>query len=131
MAEIILFANLINGSVEISAQNHNYAVEPESLSNGVEVTHVNLNDGSCVSLAFPQRKLWSLQYHPHPEASPGPHESDLGASFCFILLMIPITNLIFRHTNHYYFTNMQHFPSSVENAIDLFRNVYQCVCYYL
>ncbi|KAM0022555.1 putative carbamoyl-phosphate synthase (glutamine-hydrolyzing) [Helianthus debilis subsp. tardiflorus] len=52
--------NLINGSVEISAQNHNYAVEPESLSSGLEVTHVNLNNGSCVSLAFLQRKLWSL-----------------------------------------------------------------------
>ncbi|MFS7910680.1 hypothetical protein Hanom_Chr02g00109051 [Helianthus anomalus] len=51
--------------------------------------------------------------------------------FCFILFMVPITNLIFQHANHYYFTNMQHFPSSVENAIDLFRNVYQCVCYYL
>ncbi|KAJ0575320.1 putative carbamoyl-phosphate synthase (glutamine-hydrolyzing) [Helianthus annuus] len=67
--------NLRNGSVEISAQNHNYAVDPESLPSGVEVTHVNLNDGSCAGLAFPQRKLMSLQYH--PEASPGPHDSDL------------------------------------------------------
>lgn len=66
--------NLRNGSVEISAQNHNYAVDPASLPNGVEVTHVNLNDGSCAGLAFPQRKLMSLQYH--PEASPGPHDSD-------------------------------------------------------
>ncbi|KAI3713308.1 hypothetical protein L1987_71883 [Smallanthus sonchifolius] len=67
--------NLRNGSVEISAQNHNYAVDPESLPSGVEVTHVNLNDGSCAGLAFPQQKLMSLQYH--PEASPGPHDSDL------------------------------------------------------
>ncbi|KAL8261328.1 hypothetical protein R6Q59_025377 [Mikania micrantha] len=67
--------NLRNGSVEISAQNHNYAVDPESLPYGVEVTHVNLNDGSCAGLAFPQQKLMSLQYH--PEASPGPHDSDL------------------------------------------------------
>ncbi|KAL0343134.1 UNVERIFIED_CONTAM: Carbamoyl-phosphate synthase small chain, chloroplastic, partial [Sesamum angustifolium] len=67
--------NIRNGRVEISAQNHNYAVDPESLPEGVEVTHVNLNDGSCAGLAFPQQKLMSLQYH--PEASPGPHDSDL------------------------------------------------------
>ncbi|XP_057804299.1 carbamoyl-phosphate synthase small chain, chloroplastic-like [Salvia miltiorrhiza] len=66
--------NIRNGRVEISAQNHNYAVDPESLPEGVEVTHVNLNDGSCAGLAFPQQKLMSLQYH--PEASPGPHDSD-------------------------------------------------------
>lgn len=55
-------------------QNHNYAVDPESLPEGVEVTHVNLNDGSCAGLAFPAQKIMSLQYH--PEASPGPHDSD-------------------------------------------------------
>ncbi|XP_042039508.1 carbamoyl-phosphate synthase small chain, chloroplastic-like [Salvia splendens] len=66
--------NILNGRVEISAQNHNYAVDPESLPEGVEVTHVNLNDGSCAGLAFPQQKVMSLQYH--PEASPGPHDSD-------------------------------------------------------
>lgn len=67
--------NLRSGRVEISAQNHNYAVDPASLPKGVQVTHVNLNDGSCAGLAFPERKLMSLQYH--PEASPGPHDSDL------------------------------------------------------
>ncbi|XP_022884508.1 carbamoyl-phosphate synthase small chain, chloroplastic-like [Olea europaea var. sylvestris] len=66
--------NLRNGRVEISAQNHNYAVDPNSLPEGAEVTHVNLNDGSCAGLAFSQLKLMSLQYH--PEASPGPHDSD-------------------------------------------------------
>ncbi|NP_001312492.1 carbamoyl-phosphate synthase small chain, chloroplastic-like [Nicotiana tabacum] len=66
--------NLRNGCVEISAQNHNYAVDPESLPEGVEVTHVNLNDGSCAGLASFKMKLMSLQYH--PEASPGPHDSD-------------------------------------------------------
>ncbi|KAM3269142.1 carbamoyl-phosphate synthase small chain, chloroplastic [Capsicum chacoense] len=66
--------NLRNGCVEISAQNHNYAVDPESLPEGVEVTHVNLNDGSCAGLASSKMKLISLQYH--PEASPGPHDSD-------------------------------------------------------
>ncbi|XP_077228980.1 carbamoyl phosphate synthetase A isoform X2 [Tasmannia lanceolata] len=66
--------NLRNGCVEISAQNHNYAVDPASLPNGVDVTHINLNDGSCAGLAFPAMKIMSLQYH--PEASPGPHDSD-------------------------------------------------------
>ncbi|KAL5731735.1 carbamoyl-phosphate synthase (glutamine-hydrolyzing) [Ranunculus cassubicifolius] len=66
--------NLKNGCVEISAQNHNYAVDPESLPEGVEITHVNLNDGSCAGLAFPALNVMSLQYH--PEASPGPHDSD-------------------------------------------------------
>lgn len=57
-------------------QNHNYAVDPASLPEGVEVTHINLNDGSCAGLAFPSLKIMSLQYH--PEASPGPHDSDPG-----------------------------------------------------
>lgn len=57
-------------------QNHNYAVEPNSLPDGVEVTHVNLNDDSCAGLAYPARNIMSIQYH--PEASPGPHDSDYG-----------------------------------------------------
>lgn len=57
-------------------QNHNYAVDPASLPGGVEVTHVNLNDGSCAGLSFPAMNVMSLQYH--PEASPGPHDSDNG-----------------------------------------------------
>ena len=51
-------------------QNHNYAVDPASLPTGVEVTHVNLNDGSCAGLAYPARNIMSIQYH--PEAGPGP-----------------------------------------------------------
>ncbi|KAL1290844.1 hypothetical protein HN51_059381 [Arachis hypogaea] len=68
--------NLRTGRVEISAQNHNYAVDPATLPKGVEVTHINLNDGSCAGLAFPSQRVMSLQYH--PEASPGPHDSDYG-----------------------------------------------------
>uniref|UniRef100_A0A7N0TSV7 Carbamoyl phosphate synthase small chain, chloroplastic n=1 Tax=Kalanchoe fedtschenkoi TaxID=63787 RepID=A0A7N0TSV7_KALFE len=64
-----------SGRVDISAQNHNYAVDPATLPEGVEVTHINLNDGTCAGLAFPAMKIMSLQYH--PEASPGPHDSDL------------------------------------------------------
>ncbi|KAF7058229.1 hypothetical protein CFC21_065334 [Triticum aestivum] len=63
------------GRVDISAQNHNYAVDPKSLPEGVQVTHINLNDQSCAGLVFPKMKLMSLQYH--PESSPGPHDSDL------------------------------------------------------
>ncbi|GMH24505.1 hypothetical protein Nepgr_026348 [Nepenthes gracilis] len=66
--------DLRNGRVMISSQNHNYAVDPASLPDGVEVTHINLNDGSCAGLAFPAKNVMSLQYH--PEASPGPHDSD-------------------------------------------------------
>lgn len=62
--------------IHINWQNHNYAVDPATLPEGVEVTHINLNDSSCAGLAFPAQKIVSLQYH--PEASPGPHDSDNG-----------------------------------------------------
>ena len=64
------------GRVEISAQNHNYAVDPATLPEGVEVTHINLNDGTCAGLSFPAMNAMSIQYH--PESSPGPHDSDPG-----------------------------------------------------
>ncbi|KAK3280616.1 hypothetical protein CYMTET_11551 [Cymbomonas tetramitiformis] len=67
-------AYLATGRVEISAQNHNYAVDPSTLPDGVEVTHINLNDGTCAGMACPEKMAISLQYH--PEASPGPHDSD-------------------------------------------------------
>ncbi|KAH7352565.1 hypothetical protein KP509_19G051900 [Ceratopteris richardii] len=62
------------GRVEISSQNHNYAVDSASLPEGVEVTHINLNDGSCAGISYPAMKAMSLQYH--PESSPGPHDAD-------------------------------------------------------
>jgi len=54
----------------------------------VKVTHINLNDGSCAGLAFPAQQLMSLQYH--PEASPGPHDSDYGETLktCCLLGLI-------------------------------------------
>ncbi|GLJ31374.1 hypothetical protein SUGI_0629600 [Cryptomeria japonica] len=76
--------DLRSGSVVISAQNHNYAVDPATLPEGVEVTHINLNDGTCAGLAFPALKAMSLQYH--PESSPGPHDSD-PSFFEFVQLM--------------------------------------------
>ncbi|CAI5976061.1 unnamed protein product [Closterium sp. NIES-65] len=66
--------HLASGRVEISAQNHNYAVDPESLPEGVQVTHINLNDGTCAGLAYPALNVISIQYH--PESSPGPHDAD-------------------------------------------------------
>lgn len=63
------------GRIEISAQNHNFAVDPATLPAGVEVTHVNLNDGTCAGMVYPSMKAMSIQYH--PEASPGPHDADV------------------------------------------------------
>jgi carbamoyl-phosphate synthase small subunit len=60
------------GGVEIASHNHNYALDPDSLGSGVEVTHVNLNDGTVGGLAAPERACFSVQYH--PEAGPGPHD---------------------------------------------------------
>ncbi len=63
---------LANGVVEVTSQNHGYAVAADSVS-GAEVTHVNLNDGVIEGLAVPAMRCFSVQYH--PEASPGPHDA--------------------------------------------------------
>ena len=62
------------GRVEISSQNHNFAVDPASLPEEVEVSHINLNDGTCAGMVYPSKRAMTIQYH--PEASPGPHDSD-------------------------------------------------------
>jgi carbamoyl-phosphate synthase small subunit len=59
--------------VEISSHNHGFAVRAESLPAHVEITHVNLNDQCVEGLCAPSLKAFSVQYH--PEASPGPHDS--------------------------------------------------------
>jgi carbamoyl-phosphate synthase small subunit len=62
------------GKIEITAHNHNFAVDPESLNPGeVELTHVDLNDNTLEGLRHRSLPLFSVQYH--PEASPGPHDS--------------------------------------------------------
>ncbi|KAK9817498.1 hypothetical protein WJX74_010739 [Apatococcus lobatus] len=63
------------GRIEISAQNHNYAVNPETFDSGVQVSHINLNDGTCAGIVFPTLQAMGIQYH--PEASPGPHDADI------------------------------------------------------
>jgi carbamoyl-phosphate synthase small subunit len=65
--------DLTTGKVEITSQNHGFAVRPESLPAGVEATHVSLFDGSLEGLSLRERPVFSVQYH--PEASPGPQDS--------------------------------------------------------
>ena len=66
--------NLKTGLVEISTQNHGFAVKEDSVSEEVaEITHINLNDRTVEGLAFKRFPGFSVQYH--PEASPGPHDS--------------------------------------------------------
>jgi carbamoyl-phosphate synthase small subunit len=65
---------LKSGKVEITAHNHNFAVDPDSLpQNEVELTHMDLNDNTLEGLRHRNLPLFSVQYH--PEASPGPHDS--------------------------------------------------------
>lgn len=66
--------NLKNSRVEITAQNHGFAVDPDSLDDGrVELTHINLNDQTLEGIRHRNCPAFSVQYH--PEASPGPHDS--------------------------------------------------------
>jgi carbamoyl-phosphate synthase small subunit len=68
--------DLSTGRVAICAENHGYAVDADSLRKAgepVEITHVNLNDGTVEGLAHTEKPLFSVQYH--PEASPGPHDA--------------------------------------------------------
>ena len=66
--------NELTGKVEITSQNHGFAVDPDSLSvDGIELTHINLNDQTVEGFRSRKDPLFAVQYH--PEAAPGPHDS--------------------------------------------------------
>jgi carbamoyl-phosphate synthase small subunit len=64
---------LATGKIHITAQNHGYAVDADSLKGGLEVSHVNLNDGTVEGLSHKELPILSIQYH--PEGSPGPRDN--------------------------------------------------------
>ena len=66
--------NLLTGKIEITSQNHGYAVDADSVKDHFKITHINLNDNSLEGMAHVRYPVFSVQYH--PEASPGPHDSN-------------------------------------------------------
>ena len=65
--------DLATNKIEITSQNHGFAVDPDSLPPELEVTHWNLNDHTVEGLRHKELPIFSVQYH--PEASPGPHDT--------------------------------------------------------
>jgi carbamoyl-phosphate synthase small subunit len=70
--------------VAITSQNHGFAVEPAGLPSGVEISHVNLNDGTLEGFRDRTRRILAVQFH--PEGAPGPHDSyDLFGRFAAMM----------------------------------------------
>ena len=66
--------NLQTGKIEITSQNHSYAVDPGSVEGtGLEITHINLLDNTVEGLKCEKDRIFSVQYH--PESAPGPQDS--------------------------------------------------------
>ena len=65
--------DLRSGKVAITSQNHGFAVDPKSLPKEIEITHINLNDGTVEGMRHRELPIFSVQYH--PEAAPGPHDA--------------------------------------------------------
>ncbi len=74
-----------NGQIEITSQNHGFAIDSSSLEPSlVKISHLNLNDGTVAGISMCNRPIFGIQYH--PEASPGPHDADHHFSY-FVELM--------------------------------------------
>jgi len=72
--------DLATRKVAITSQNHGFAIDPDTLPDSLEVSHVNLNDHTVEGVRHKELPIFSVQYH--PEAAPGPHDAaDLFARF--------------------------------------------------